>query len=149
MRIAIDTNVLAYAEGLDGPVRQSQARAVMQALGGHDVIVPTQVLGELFNVLTRKGGRNGPEALRDINIWREALQIASADAEVMSEALALAAAHRLQIWDCLILATSAAAGCSILLSENMQDGFTWAGVTVANPFSQPANPLLSALFDPF
>lgn len=121
----------------------------MQALGAHDVIVPTQVLGELFNVLTRKGGRSGPAALLDINIWREAVQVASADVEVMSEALALAAVHRLQIWDCLILATSAAAGCSILLSEDMQDGFTWAGVTVANPFSQAANPLLSALFDPF
>ena len=149
MRVAVDTNVLAYAEGLDGLVKQAQARAVMQALAVHDVIVPTQVLGELFNVLTRKGGRSGPAALQDINIWREALQVASADAQVMSEALALAAAHRLQIWDCLILATSAAAGCSILLSEDMQDGFAWAGITVANPFAQPANPLLAALFDLF
>ena len=146
MRVAVDTNVLSYAEGVNGPLRQSQAKAVMVQLAVHDVVVPTQVLGELFNVLTRKGGRTGPAALRDIDVWRAALEIAYADNEVMSEALALAAAHGLQIWDCLILATASAAGCSILLSEDMQDGFSWSGVTIANPFAQPTIPLLSALF---
>jgi predicted nucleic acid-binding protein len=50
-----------------------------------------------------------------------------------SSAVLLAAADlsvddNLSIWDEIILAASAAAG-----SEDMQDGFTWNRVTVANP----------------
>ena len=55
----------------------------------------------------------------------------------------LAATHRLQIWDALILATAAGAGCRLLLSEDMQDGFVWKGCTVANPFAAPLHPLLA------
>ena len=29
------------------------------------------------------------------------------------------------------------AGCRLLLSEDLHEGFTWAGVTVVNPFSSP------------
>lgn len=54
-------------------------------------------------------------------------------------------AHRLGIWDALILSAAADAGCRLLLSEDLQDGFTWGGVTVANPFAASRHPLLEAL----
>jgi hypothetical protein len=31
------------------------------------------------------------------------------------------------------------------LTEDLQEGFTWAGVTVVNPFSSPRHALLEAL----
>ncbi|MCA7120267.1 MAG: hypothetical protein LGL72_12845 [Acidibrevibacterium sp.] len=39
------------------------------------------------------------------------------------------------------------AGCRLLLSEDLQEGFTWAGVTVVNPFSSPRHALLNALLE--
>ena len=57
----------------------------------------------------------------------------------------LASQHRLGIWDSVILATAADAGCRLLLSGDMQDGFTWAGVTVANPYASTPYPLLGAI----
>jgi hypothetical protein len=30
----------------------------------------------------------------------------------------------------------------LLLSEDLQDGFSWAGVTVTNPFAATCHPLL-------
>jgi predicted nucleic acid-binding protein len=33
----------------------------------------------------------------------------------------------------------------LLLSEDLQDGFTWRGVTVANPFGAAKRPLLAAM----
>jgi predicted nucleic acid-binding protein len=57
----------------------------------------------------------------------------------------LATDHRLGIWDAVILSAASQAGCRLLLSENLQEGFTWAGVTVVNPFSSPRHALLSAL----
>ena len=54
MRIALDTNVLAYAEGANGAAMRDQALALIQRLPRGAVIVPVQTLGELFNVLVRK-----------------------------------------------------------------------------------------------
>ncbi|WP_205963481.1 PIN domain-containing protein [Roseicella aquatilis] len=33
--------------------------------------------------------------------------------------------------------SAAEAECRLLLSEDIQDGFTWRGVTVRNPFAAP------------
>jgi predicted nucleic acid-binding protein len=44
-----------------------------------------------------------------------------------------------------MLAAAADAGCRLLLSEDLQEGFTWRGVTVVNPFADTRHPLLAAL----
>jgi len=49
------------------------------------------------------------------------------------------------VWDALILSVAAENRCRLLLSEDLQDGFTWRGVTVANPFAMPLHPLLEGL----
>jgi predicted nucleic acid-binding protein len=59
----------------------------------------------------------------------------------------LALYHQLGIWDSVILSASAAAGCRLLLSEDLQDGFTWNGVTVANPFAEEKHHLVGSLLD--
>jgi len=63
----------------------------------------------------------------------------------MIAAVDLASQHRMNIWDAVILASAADAGCRLLLSEDMQDGFTWTGVTVVNPFARSRNALLAAM----
>ncbi len=47
----------------------------------------------------------------------------------------LANTHRFALWDAIMLAAAAASGCRWLFSEDMQDGFTWRGVTIRNPFA--------------
>ena len=58
-------------------------------------------------------------------------------------AIDLATDHSLQIWDALIINVAAEAGCTLLLSEDIQPGFAWRGVTVANPFADPLEPTLA------
>ncbi len=65
----------------------------------------------------------------------------------MLAAADLATDHQLSIWDSVILSAAAEAGCRLLLSEDLQDGFTWKGVTVTNPFASSKHELLSALLD--
>jgi predicted nucleic acid-binding protein len=62
MRLALDTNVLVYAEGLNDSTRKAQARELLVKLAGTEVIVPVQVAGELFRVLVRKGRRSPTDA---------------------------------------------------------------------------------------
>jgi predicted nucleic acid-binding protein len=63
----------------------------------------------------------------------------------MLAAADLATDHQLSIWDAIILSAASQAGCRLLLSEDLQDGFTWGGVTVVNPFSAPRHLLLNTL----
>ena len=63
----------------------------------------------------------------------------------MLSAADLATDHHLRIWDAVILSASAEAGCRLLLSEDLQEGFTWRGVTVTNPFSATPHALLRRL----
>ena len=53
--------------------------------------------------------------------------------------------HHFGIWDATILSAASQTGCRLLLSEDLQDGFTWGGVTVVNPFASPRHALLDAL----
>ena len=55
MRIALDTNVLAYAEGINGAERRDVALNLIRRLPQEAAVIPVQVLGEFFNVLVRKG----------------------------------------------------------------------------------------------
>jgi predicted nucleic acid-binding protein len=99
----------------------------------------------LFNVLVRKAKRPKTEARQAIVTWRDAYSVSDTSATVLVNAADLASDHDLTIWDSVILATAAEGGCRLLLSEDLQDGFTWRGVTVTNPFGSPRHPLLETL----
>ena len=66
-------------------------------------------------------------------------------AEVRLAAADLATDHQLGIWDAVVLSAATEAGRCLLLSEDMQEGFTWKGVSVTNPFTTPRHELLQAL----
>ena len=143
--IAIDTNVLAYAEGINGGPKQSVALGVLQKLPGESTLVPAQALGELFNVLVRKARLSRADAERAVLAWGDAFPLIETSSGIVLAAMALANDHQLGIWDAIILASAADAGCRLLLSEDLQEGFTWSGVTVTNPFSSSRHPLLNAM----
>ncbi len=147
MRIAFDTNVLAYAEGINGVERRDAALALIRRVPQEAAVVPVQVLGELFNVLVRKGGKSRSEARDALLSWRDTFPLVETSPEVVLAAVDLATDHQLGIWDAIILAAAAQSGCRLLLSEDFQEGFTRAGVTVVNPFAAPLHPLLHALLE--
>lgn len=145
MRIALDTCILAYAEGVGDELRCTAAREVVAALPPENVLIPTQVLGELHRVLTGKAGRGATEFRDAVLGWADAFPIGDSTWRAMESALDLVADHRLQIWDALILSVAAERKCRLLLSEDFQNGFTWRGVTVTNPFQEDRHPLLEAV----
>lgn len=145
MKVALDTNVLAYAEATNGTAMRTKALELIQRLPQESIVLPVQTLGELFNVLVRKAKRRPARAQTAVMSWRDAYPVVETSATAMVSAMDLASDHGLSIWDSVVLAASAEAGCRLLLSEDLQDGFTWRGVTVTNPFAPALNPLLAAL----
>ena len=132
---------------INGAERRNAALALIRRLPQEAAIVPVQVLGELFNVLVRKGGKSRSDAREAILSWRDTYPSVETSPEVMLAAIDLATDHQLGIWDAVILSAASQAGCRLLLSEDLQEGFTWAGVTVVNPFSSPRHALLNALLE--
>ena len=147
MKVMLDTNVLAYGEGVNDAEKRDAVLELLRDLPEGSAVIPVQVLGELFNVLVRKAGRSRSEARDSLLDWRDTFPTVETTPEAMLAAVDLATDHRLSIWDAVILAAASQAGCRLLLSKDWQDGFTWGGVSVVNPFAAPRHPLLASLLD--
>ena len=145
MRVALDTNILAYAEGVGDAGRCDAARSLIERLPSGKVLLPAQTLGELFRVITAKKGLSAPSARVIILGWGDAFEVADSSWTSFQSALDLVADHQLQIWDALIMAVAADNRCRFLMTEDLQEGFTWRGVTVINPFTQLDHPQLISL----
>ncbi|MBM3586816.1 MAG: PIN domain-containing protein [Alphaproteobacteria bacterium] len=124
MRVALDTNVLAYADGVNGQACKDAALRILPELGEHEVMLPGQALGELFVVLTRKAKREPAEVRSALLGWSDAFAMIETTPDVIVEAMELVTTHRLGFWDSVMLAAAAQADGRFLLSEDMQDGFT-------------------------
>jgi predicted nucleic acid-binding protein len=146
VRIALDTNILAYAEGVNGATRKREALELIEAIPQSDIVIPVQVLGELFQVLTRKAGRTPTVARTVILSWRNAYAIIETSPSAFLAAVDLTL-DQFSLWDAVILSAAAEADCRILLSEDMQDGFVTKGVTIINPFAKKRHPLLQIFFE--
>lgn len=146
IKVAVDTNVLAYAEDMNGPVMKQAALDLLETQLPHEsTMVSVLALGELFRILVRKAGRSAAEARAAVLTWGDAFPLIETSPTIVLAAMDLAVDHRVAIWDAVILAAAAEAGCRLLLSEDLQEGFTWSGVTVTNPFAPSRHALLDAM----
>jgi predicted nucleic acid-binding protein len=143
--VALDTNILVYAEGINGQQKQHAAQVVVGRLAPESTLLPLQVLEELFNALLVKGKRSRAAARNAVQRWGDSFPLIETSSSALLLAMDLAADHQLRFWDAVVLSAAADASCRLLLSEDLQDGFTWSGVTVANPFSAARHPLLDAV----
>src|SRR4029079_11558568 len=71
--VALDTNILIYAEGIAQHSRDTHkpaiARRLIAALPPPSVVIPAQVLGELYRVLVGKAGRTPTAARETLMMW--------------------------------------------------------------------------------
>ncbi len=141
--VAVDTNVLVYAEGVGDEARIILARNVLDTIPSRDLVIPLQTLAELTHVLARKTPSTASDVRMRVDRWAVHGSLAPTMESTLTSALSLMADHDVQIFDAIILAASAEAGCRMLLSEDMGDGFVWRGVTVVNPFAAEPHPLLA------
>lgn len=146
MRIALDTDILAYAEGIGDQGRRDATLALLQRLPADDILLPAQTLGELYRVLTGKAHRDPARAREAALSWADAYLVADSTWSAFQAALDLGVEHRFQFWDALILSVAVEHKCRLLLSEDLQHGFTWHGLTVLNPYVDPIPPLLGRVF---
>lgn len=147
MRAALDTNIMAYAEGVGDADRCAKARNLVAALPVESVLIPAQAMGELYRVLVGKAGQNASAARVAVLGWTDSFEVADSTWSAFQSAMDLAVDHQLQIWDALILSIAAENHCRLLLSEDLQERFLWRGVNVINPLAKRPDPLLHRLLN--
>ncbi|MFN0145651.1 MAG: PIN domain-containing protein [Dehalococcoidia bacterium] len=132
----IDSNVFVYLVDDTDDRKRSIAARVVAAGFASGAVISYQVVQETLNVLVGKLA-HGPtpsdaEALlRDVlePLW----QVMPSPA-LFERALQLRRSHQLSFWDCLIIAAALQAGCTRLLTEDLQHGQVIEGVRIENPF---------------
>jgi predicted nucleic acid-binding protein len=147
MRVGLDTNILVYAEGVNDAARRGTVVRLLRRLPPENVYLPVQAVAELFHVLITKAAVSHADAKNAVLRWCDQFSLVDTSEAVLLAAMELSSQHRLRTWDAIIMAAAASAGCRLLLSEDLHDGFTWNGVTVVNPFAQKPNVLLMGLLD--
>ena len=131
----VDTNILLYAV-CGGGAGRARAEVAREILRRDDLAVSVQVLQEFYVQATRSG-RAQPlshaEAAELIALWLR-FTVVEISVPLMQCALRLKERHRISYWDAAILAAAASAGCTELLSEDLNAGQNYDGVRVVNPF---------------
>jgi len=134
-RTFVDTNILIYAEdAASGPKRARAQDLIVGLVGSGLGVVSTQVLQEFFAVATRKLGLPAEHARRSVEFYAR-MQVVELKVPLVLEAIDLHRLRQVSLWDALIIRAAVAAGCTTLLSEDLQDGAEFDGLRVVLPFA--------------
>ena len=137
-KIFLDTNIFIYAID-SSPIftakRDIARRLVMEYIENESGVISIQVLQEFFQVATRK--IETPISIEDALQFMQYMSILDtviADLDMVVAAVRLHQRYSLSFWDSLILQAAKSAGCTQVLSEDLQNDFHIGGLVVRNPF---------------
>lgn len=134
----IDTNILVYATETEVPAeKQRIARQLLERLTlSPQACLVGQVLGEFMSVVLRKHAMPRPQAFEAVSLLSQAARVLGASQQAYEQAWKLAATHKYQVWDALIVAICAEHGVKTLYSEDAGSLKRPLGVHVINPFAE-------------
>jgi predicted nucleic acid-binding protein len=133
-RTFFDTNVLVYTDDKAAPAKQRRALdLIAEHRRAKTGVVSLQVLQEYFVTVTRKLHLDPGIARRKVELIAE-FDIAFPEVADILAAIDLHRLHGVSFWGALVLRAAKQAGCSILLSEDMQGNREIDGVQIVNPF---------------
>jgi predicted nucleic acid-binding protein len=134
IRVALDSNVLIYAE-LEPESEKGTRSAALILRAARDGVIPAQVLGQYLRFVQRRAPAAFEDAMRQASIYQAAFLTPPTTDAVINKASALARAHRMQLWHCVVCAASLDARAKVLMTEDMQDGRMIDGLRLINPFA--------------
>ena len=132
----VDTNVLLYSVSTD-PAEAGKAAAAVELLGAEDLCLSVQVLQEFYVQATR-ATRAEPlphaDAVAFIDTWQR-FRVQEVSIALLREALAATRRWRVSYWDAAIIEAARMLDCDQLLTEDLNAGQVFDGITVVNPFT--------------
>lgn len=130
----VDTNVLVYAHDSSAGTKRLKAKELISRLTiEQNGALSLQVLAEFYDVVTRKqflDWEEAEQAVDDFGAWR----IHCPTHKDLIRASKLRRRDGIGWWDAMIVNSAEQLECSILWTEDFNDGQQYGFVTVRNPF---------------
>ena len=129
----LDTNVLVYLFDGDAPEKKAIAESIFRK--HRRIAFSTQVLEEFYVTVTRKLGRplHPEQALAAVEKFKT-YPVAVISGAVVTKGIRRSIDSRISFWDGLIVETALAEGASVLVTEDLRDGWNIGSMRVWNPF---------------
>jgi predicted nucleic acid-binding protein len=133
-RSFFDTNILIYADDKAAPAKRQRAlELVAEHRREGTGVVSLQILQEYFVAITRKLRVDPRIARRKVELLAE-FDVAATGVDDILAAIDLHFLHGFSFWDALVVRAAKQSGCSVLLTEDMQETREIDGVRILNPF---------------
>ena len=127
----VDTNILIYAVADDLRKRAIAEDLLLQ----ERIVISPQVISEFVVATLRKRILEPVKTIEYAHKLLSAFHLTAMTAETITDALKIMTTYHFSYWDSLILAAALESACTIVYSEDLQDGQQIANqVTIINPF---------------
>ena len=131
-RVFVDTNILIYSYSETEPEKKDMSLSILER---KSIIISTQVINEFIWVMNRKYAVHLAQLEVLVDRFWQKFEVAVIKKLSIKKALSVSKNHKYSYWDGLILASALENSCSILYTEDMQDGQVIEGeVQIVNPF---------------
>jgi len=136
-KVFFDTNILVYTVDKKDVAKHEESRRLVRSISSdHLPVISTQVLQEFYSAITSKLRVDPIVAKNVLHSYRN-MEIVTADLGLIEQAVDISVLFQLSFWDSLIVAAAEQANCSLILTEDLQDGQKIRGMKVVNPFVNP------------
>ena len=135
-RFFIDSNLLVYMCDSSEPQKQPLAEELIASLArNRNGALSAQVLGEFFSIVTRRIPR--PLTVDEATAVMDSvspLPVMPIEPAMVRRAIATHSRYGTSYWDSLIIAAAERAGCTSILSEDMNPGQPTTALLSSTPF---------------
>ena len=132
----LDTNILIYTyDKADYEKRSYIQDFLRKNKEMNELIISIQTLGEFFNVATKKMRLDKTNVISLCEQIMNMFPVYEITTENVFHAMKISESTQFSYWDSLILAMAIDTGCSILYSEDLNNGQEIEGVKIVNPFA--------------
>jgi predicted nucleic acid-binding protein len=129
--VFVDSNIFLYINDLDNALKSKIALELLF----NEPFISSQVVFECINVCRKKFKQTLPDAIGFSQMLLRHCEIVPETKESTQLAISLLEKYRLQTFDSKIIATALYHNCTILFSEDMQEGMVIENkLKIVNPF---------------
>ena len=127
----LDTNILLYCYAQNELVKRPIA---LEVASNVHTFISTQVVEETCNILRKKLKLSWQEIEWVVDEIEANNEIVQVQISTIRKGIFLADRYKLQGFNSIIVAAALSADCSILYSEDLQNGFKIENLEIINPF---------------
>jgi predicted nucleic acid-binding protein len=134
-KIFIDTNIFIYTLDKYDKTKQKTARKTVKNIVENDIaVISTQVLQEFYNICTMKLHLIPLKVKGYLHNYNENFEVVQNNCEIIERGIDVSIISQISFWDALILAAAEYSKCSVVITEDLNDGQIINGIRIKNPF---------------